>query len=85
MSYSTLAQMAKDPDFLDRITACVATQGIRDAERWATDNRWAVAGQPDFDKAYSYAVDSGKTKPGKDASVITDAQLLAAVQKLLGG
>lgn len=85
MSYSTLALMAKDADFQDRITACVATQGIRDAERWATDNRWAIAGQPGFDEAYSYALNIGTiAAPGRDVSVISDTQLLSAVQLLLG-
>jgi hypothetical protein len=85
MSYSTLAQLAKDAAFLERVTACAATQGIRQADKWAEDNRWAMAAQPGFDEAYAYAVSFENPAPGKDVAVITDAQILSAVQTLLHG
>lgn len=85
MSYSTLAQMAKDPDFLDRIIACAATQGIRQADKWAEDNKWAMAAQPGFDEAYEYAVNTGVAKPGRNAAVVTDENILSAVKALLHG
>lgn len=85
MSYSTLAQLATDTDFLNRVTACAATQGIRQADKWAEDNRWALAAQPGFDNAYAYAVATDHVEPGKDVAVISDADILSAVQALLRG
>jgi hypothetical protein len=85
VSYSTLAQLAKDADFSERVTACAATQGITQADKWAEDNRWAMAAQPGFDDAYAYALAFNVTNPGKDVSVISDAQILSAVQALLRG
>lgn len=85
MSYSTLSQLANDADFLDRVTACAATQGIRQADKWAEDSRWAMAAQPGFDESYAYAVAFENPSPGMDLSVITDEQILAAVQALLSG
>jgi hypothetical protein len=85
VSYSTLAHLAKDADFLERVTACVATQGIQQADKWADDNRWTMAAQPGFDEAYAYAVSFENPAPGKDLAVITDEQILAAVQSLLRG
>jgi hypothetical protein len=85
MSYSTLSQLAKDTDFRDRVTACAATQGITQADKWADDNRWLMAAQPGFDDSYAYAVAVGVADPGKDLAVITDEQILSAVQALLRG
>lgn len=85
MSYSTLAQLAKDTDFLDRVTACAATQGLTQADKWAADNRWRMAAQPGFDESYEYAVNLEVTDPGKEPSVIADKQILAAVQSILQG
>lgn len=85
MSYSTLAQMARDADFLDRVTACAALEGIQQADKWAEDNRWAMAAQPGFDEAYAYAVNTGVASPGKNAAVVTDKEILSAVQALLRG
>jgi hypothetical protein len=85
MSYTTLAQMAKDEDFLERVTACAATQGITQADKWADDNRWVMAAQPGFDEQYEYAVNTEVAEPGKNLGVITDVQILSAVQALLRG
>lgn len=85
MSYSTLYALAKDPDFIERVTACAALEGITQADKWADDNRWLMAAQPGFDDAYAYAVAFNNPAPGKDAAVITDGQILSAVQLLLRG
>jgi hypothetical protein len=85
MSYTTLAHLAKDADFIERVTACAATQGITQADRWADDNKWAMAAQPGFDAAYEYAVNTGVTDPGENLGVIDDGMILSAVQSLLRG
>lgn len=85
MSYSTLAQLAKDVHFRDRVTACAALQGITQADKWAEDNRWAMAASPGFDEAYAYAVTFANPAPGKDVAVISDEQILSAVQVALRG
>ncbi|QCO98974.1 hypothetical protein FCN77_16290 [Arthrobacter sp. 24S4-2] len=85
MSYSTLYQLAKDEGFLHRVTACAATQGITQADRWAEDNRWSMAAQPGFEAQYDYAVNTSVPDPGKNVGVINDEQILSAVQAVLRG
>lgn len=85
MSYSTLFQLATDSGFLHRVTACAATQGITQADKWADDNRWVMAAQPGFDDAYAYAVNTSVEDPGNSPVVITDEQILSAVQAVLRG
>ena len=47
---------------------------------WADQNQWQIAAAPGFAEAYQYALDTGVENPGNDPAVITDAQILAAVQ-----
>ena len=88
MAYYDIAQLGRDTQFLDRVAACYAVESAGkddavDPPLWATQRSWVVAAQPGFGDAYAYALANGNEAPGKDAAVITDAQLLAAVQSLL--
>lgn len=87
MAYFDIALLANDWDFLNRVTACVATEANApaDPQGWATDHRWQIAAAPGFGDAYAYAILSGVNQPGKDASVITDGMILGAVQAELAG
>ena len=85
MAYFDLASLAQDWDFTQRIAA-VATDEIDLVDEhpltWAQANQWTIASAPGFSDAYASAVAGEVPNPGRDPSVITDGQLLAAVQAL---
>jgi hypothetical protein len=80
--YADIAALANDVDFLGRVTACAATEGDPDPETWTWGHRWEMAGQPGFGDAYASAIAGGVERPGKDPAVITDPQILSAVQSI---
>jgi hypothetical protein len=47
---------------------------------WARDHIWWIAASPGFADAYEYAMLNGNPNPGSDPAVITDSQILSAVQ-----
>ena len=83
MSYADVAAMAADPGLADRIKGCTATQGIGDADSWWYTHRWLLAASPGWAEAWAYARSSGKESIGLDEAVITDGDILAAVQTLI--
>lgn len=85
MAYSDIAMLAVDWDFINRTTACAATELIPEPTRWASNNAWQMAATPGFGDAYGYAVLTGVVRPGNDPSVITDGDILSAVQALVAG
>ena len=82
MSYSAQAILAQDGDFLLRISACAAVEVDRTHQpnTWANEHIWRISAAPGFADAYEYAINTDVERPGNDPSVITDAQILAAVQ-----
>lgn len=85
MAYWDQAQLSRDPDFTQRLAAAGAvevTAAAADPLGWAVEHQWAVAASPGFADAYASAVASGVERPGQDPAVISDAQILAAVQAL---
>lgn len=83
MSYSTQATAARDSQLRDRIAACAATQDVHEPEFWAQSHQWVLVASPGWDAAYAYALNAANPAPGDDNAVISDAMILAAVQKLL--
>jgi hypothetical protein len=84
MSYSTIAVCAVDVHFLNRVTACVATEGYTMApEPFAKDIIWQVSAHDDIEQSYAYALNTGNPDPGGDETVITDQMILSAVQPLM--
>lgn len=88
MAYSDVAALSSDHDFSLRTQACYATEPGTDAfgdgpANWQAEHAWAMASQPGFGDAYASAVESGVERPGNDPAVISDAQILGAVQALL--
>lgn len=80
-SLISIAKLSSDPDFIARCAAAIATQPVAvDSRQWA--HRWSMelAASPGFGAAYESALVSGVPNPGADASVISDQQILAAVQ-----
>jgi hypothetical protein len=79
----------------ERLRACVtqeASEGtiplqVDDAASWVTQNAYVWAASPGWGADWQYALDShlddDTYEPGKDAAVITDEQILSAVQALI--
>lgn len=86
MSYWVIAQMSLDNDLTMREAACYAQeQGTNDADptSWALKHGLALAAQPGWDAAYSYALATNIPAPGMNAGVITDGMILSAVQSII--
>lgn len=93
MAYFDQSLLSTDPDFIARISACAAEQetqagadlGGSAPPVWAAEHQWQIGAAPGFADAYAYALETGVDRPGKDPAVISDADLLAAVQHELAG
>ena len=83
MSYRTQAVMAQDNYLLLRITACAAGEGIDTPRRWAGERNWVFSAQPGWDASYAYAIATNVQDPGNSEVVITDGQILSAVQAVV--
>lgn len=89
MAYYDVAQLSSDADFLGRTAAAYSIDTLADPERinpgeWATVHSWDMASQPGFGDAYASAVAGGVPNPGRDPAVISDAQILSALQTITG-
>lgn len=82
MTYTTIAQIAVDPDLWPRVIACAATQpfGAYNPASWVTQRQWQLSASPGWADAYAAAVSSNTPNPGASPTVITDAMILTAVQ-----
>ena len=94
MAYYDVALLQADTDFRNRVAAAFAQEkiaadvipyGADDPWTWAATYAWAIAAAPGFGDAYAYALaqEPPNPAPGKDPTVITDGQILAAVQHIL--
>lgn len=91
MAYYDVAMLHQDSFFSQRVSACYAIEREanpddypEDPVSWTYATSWTMAAQPGFGDAYAYAVNTGVKDPGKDPGVITDAQILSAVQFIAG-
>jgi hypothetical protein len=82
VSYYDIAQMSADLDLTSRVAACAAQEGKPDPRQWAADRMLVIAASPGWSDSWAYAVANGNEFPGRDAAVITDANILSAVQPL---
>jgi hypothetical protein len=80
MGYWDISQMASDPELTSRVAACAAQEGRPEPRQWAADHMLVLASSPGWDAAWASAVASGNETPGRDPAVITDEQILSAVQ-----
>lgn len=90
MAYSDVTLLAQDYDFQLRTAACIAVETQAEAvppnaPGWAADHAWQMAAAPGFGAAYASALASGVVRPGWDPSVISDNQILAAIQAIVAG
>lgn len=84
MSYTSIHTCANDEAFQARLMAAAAQEGQENPEyAMSVLLRWPVSAKSDIEAAYEFAVTSGNPNPGGDPSVITDLQILAAVQSVL--
>jgi hypothetical protein len=85
MSYTSQAQLSNDSDFLARTSAAAATEVPKTHQptQWAADHIWWMAASPGFADAYESALAGDVERPGNDPAVISDAQILSAIQTLL--
>lgn len=82
MAYSDISLLAADNDFIQRTRACVATQGVDDVVAWTNAYQWQMAAMPGFGDKYATAIVNQIPRPGWDPSVISDGDILSAVQTL---
>jgi len=87
MSYSSQAALSRDSDFINRVGAAAAKEFLAelapDPIGWANTNIWWVAAAPGFDLAYESAQVAGNPQPGNDPAVISDGQILSAIQAVI--
>jgi len=82
MAYSDVALLTTDTDFIQRIRACSSQEGELEPIDWTEQHIWQMASAPGFGEAYASAVVNGIQRPGNDQSVISDGQILSAVQSI---
>jgi hypothetical protein len=93
--YLAIADIAQDQYMNKRLRACVtqeAYQGhiplsVDDAPQWVATNAYVWASSPSWGAKWESALishpDDATYEPGKDAAVITDADVLSTVQALI--
>ena len=86
MTYNAIAAAAQDHDLRQRVAACFAqeTTGPEQPPALAELHMWRIVANGPIADAYSYAVATDVPNPGKDEAVVTDANILAAVEDVLG-
>jgi len=88
MSYYDVSLLAADWDFASRSQAAYASEvGLtttNDPPSWWSQHAWNMASAPGFGDAYASALAGGVPNPGRDPGVITDPQILSAVQAIMG-
>lgn len=88
MALWDISGLAADNDFALRTTAAYAVETLavdsQDPASWQAAHSWDMAAQPGFGDAYASAHASGVPRPGQDPAVISDAQISAAVQSIVG-
>jgi hypothetical protein len=90
-SYVSISEIAADAWMGERLRACASQQEHlgnppADPIQWVTDNRYVWASSPTWGEKWDYAKATHEGdlsyQPGRDAAVITDADILATVQAL---
>ena len=78
MTYHAAYLLSDDDGFYNRVGMCAEGEGL--GYEWGVDMRRTIASAPGFAAAYQYALDTGVPDPGVAQEVISDQQILAAVQ-----
>lgn len=80
MSYNDIVSMRSNSDLVLRITACAAQEQPGDPDQWTQDHIWDVVASPGWADAWASALAAANERPGYDMGVITDGNILSAVQ-----
>lgn len=83
MAYSDQSLLSNDPDFAQRLAACAAVEvdlGDVHPLTWAATNQWFIAAAPGFADKYASALAANVPRPGWNPAVISDGEILSAVQ-----
>jgi hypothetical protein len=83
MAFYDVSLLAADNDFISRTRACATIEGIADPMEWTNEYIWQMAATPSFGDKYQYALATGIENPGRQESVISDADILSAVQAIM--
>lgn len=88
MSYYDQSLLARDGDFIDRLSSAFAvetdpTPNPFPPDQAARNASWWISAAPGFADQYASALAASVPNPGRDPSVISDAQILSAVQAYL--
>lgn len=84
MAYFDVFSLTVDNDFFNRVSASyVIESGAPNPNPWIADHIWQVSASPGFGDKYASALANGIARPGKDQSVISDLEILSAVQAVL--
>ena len=91
MSYASIAQAAVSGSLRYRIAACIAQEGgagdtLQTSALGCADQiMWQCCAEPGWGEAWESALvaEPPNPDPGNDPAVISDSQILAAVQKHL--
>ena len=83
-TYDSVADVAESASLRRRVTAAAAQEGNPDPESWAYAHRWEYGAAPGWGAAFASAEAAGNTDPGAAPDVVTDAQILAEVQRIRG-
>lgn len=82
MAYYDGYLLSADQDFLHRCGMCAETEGL--GFEWGIEKRYTIASSPGFSDKYASALAGNVPNPGRDQAVISDAELLSAVQAIAG-
>jgi len=82
MAYSDVALLSSDNDFIARTRAAAAQEGEADPVQWSNAFIWQMAGSPGFGDKYASALAAEVPRPGNDQSVISDPEILSAIQAI---
>lgn len=80
MSFLTLSQMVRDSDLIERITACAATLKHPAPETVARPHMWEFVTAPGWAEKFAAAASQ---KRGADENAVTDAMILAEVERVI--
>jgi len=83
MSYRAAYLLSEDDGFFTRVGMCYEEQG--EGFEAGVSARHTIAASPGFAEKYQYALDTGVENPGWNPAVIPDADILSAVQAVVGG
>lgn len=83
MAYMDIAEMAESPTLRARIQAAATKENVANAAGWVASRMSEFAASPGWDEAWASAdAANPDADHGADDTVITDAEILSAVQAM---